>query len=144
MIYTVTEATNQLKKFCAYQERCHQEVRHKLMKSQLTSEEQEFVLSELISEGYLNEERYARSFARGKFRIKKWGKRKIVHALKSKGISETCIRYGLQEISNSDYETLIKSEIQKFSKKYKGEALMRHLIAHGFEPELLRKWVTKG
>ena len=114
------------------------------MKSQLTIEEQEFVLSELISEGYLNEERYARSFARGKFRIKKWGKRKIVHALKSKGISETCIRYGLQEISNSDYETLIKSEIQKFSKKYKGEALMRHLISHGFEPELLRKWVTKG
>jgi regulatory protein len=143
MVYTVTEALNQLKKYCAYQERCQQEIRQKLAKWPLTKEEQEFVIAELISEGYLNEERFARSFARGKFKIKKWGRKKIVYSLRSKGISEYCIRLGLQEISVSEYEALIRSEIHKYSRKYSKQALMRLLISHGFEPELLVKWITK-
>lgn len=144
MIYSVTEAISQLKKFCAYQERCQQDVRLKLKNSLLSSEEKEFVISELISEDYLNEERYARSFTRGKFRIKKWGRRKIVFALRAKGISEPCIKNGLKEISASDYEATIKSEIARYSKKYSNQALMRFLASHGFEAELIRKYIQEN
>ncbi|MEZ5172616.1 MAG: regulatory protein RecX [Bacteroidia bacterium] len=143
MIYSVTEAITQLKKFCAYQERCQQDVRLKLRNSLLSQDEKEFVISQLISEDFLNEERYARSFTRGKFRIKKWGRRKIVYALRAKGISEPCIRMGLQEISSSEYESTLRSEIARYSKKYNGQSLMRFLASHGFEPEILRKYLNK-
>ena len=86
------------RKYCAFQERCHQELREKLYSWLLPEKSVEQIISELISEGFLNEERFAKAFSRGKFRIKRWGKNKITNELKRRNISEYSIRKGLKEI----------------------------------------------
>lgn len=141
MIYTVTEAIDKLKKFCAYQERSQQEVRQKLRNVGVVGEDAEFVITELISENFLSEERFAKAYARGKFKIKHWGRRKIIAGLKSKGVSEPCIREGLKEITTSDYRKVLAAEIQKLQAKYKGKTarqqLIRNLMTKGFEANLI-------
>src|SRR5690348_15012185 len=89
--------------YCKYQERCHSEVRNKLYDMGFTSEKVERQLSELIDCGVLNEERFARAFARGKFRMLHWGRDKIKQQLKIKKISDYCIRKGLSEIDDEQY-----------------------------------------
>ncbi|MEX1189887.1 MAG: regulatory protein RecX [Bacteroidia bacterium] len=148
MIYTVTEAIDKLKKFCAYQERSQQEVRQKLYLNGVKGEEAEFVITELISENFLNEERYARAYSRGKFRIKHWGRRKIIAGLKSKGVSERCIKEGLKEISSSEYRQILSKEIKKLHGKYKGKAaeqqLIRNLMGKGFETSLIKELLNEA
>src|SRR5210317_1954505 len=89
--------------FCAYQERTQQEVRDRLYALGLHRDEVENVLTELITEDFVNEERYAKAFAGGRFRMKQWGRRKIEYALKQKNISSYCIEKGLEEIPDHDY-----------------------------------------
>ena len=101
--YTVKEATVKLMQFCAYRERTHKEVEDKLKSMNMIPEAQEQIIMQLMQENFLNEERFAKSFARGKFRIKKWGKRRIVNELKMRGISPRNIQTGLKEISETDY-----------------------------------------
>jgi len=86
--YTLTEATKKMESYCAYQERCHKEVRQKLYDMRMIPEATELIITGLIEENYLNEERFATSFARGKFRIKKWGKNRITQELKQRNISK--------------------------------------------------------
>lgn len=90
-------------RFCNYQERSQQEVRDKLYSLNATTPEVENLIAELIEAGLLNEERFARSFARGKFRIKRWGKVKIIQHLKQHRISDYCIKKGLTEIDGDEY-----------------------------------------
>jgi regulatory protein len=78
---TPTEAKGKIQRYCAYQERSHQEVRNKLYSFGLYSDEVDNLLTDLITDGFLNEERFAKAFAGGKFRMKKWGRIKIVNAL---------------------------------------------------------------
>src|SRR6478735_1227030 len=92
------------KHYCAYQERSHSEVRDKLYSFKLHRNEVEQLLTQLIEEDYLNEERFAMVYAGGKFRIKSWGKEKIKYALKQKQVSEYCIRKALAAISAIDYK----------------------------------------
>ena len=94
--YTVKEATVKLMQFCAYRERTHKEVEDKLKDMNMIPEAQEQIIMQLMQENFLNEERFAKSFARGKFRIKKWGKRRIVNELKMRGISPRNIQTGLK------------------------------------------------
>ena len=82
------QAFLKIKHYCAYQERSHKEVMGKLYDLGLFKKDAELLVSQLIEEGYLNEERFAIQFAGGKFRIKQWGKKKIVYALKEKQVSE--------------------------------------------------------
>lgn len=101
------EALSKLQRYCAYQDRCHQEVRSKLLELGVYGDDLEEVMAELVIENFLNEERFARSYVRGKFRIKKWGKVKITRELKQRAISKYCIKKGLEEIEETDYlETL--------------------------------------
>jgi regulatory protein len=144
MIYTVSEALSKLKKYCAYQERSQHEVRLKLYASLLTSEEKEYVISELISENYLNEERFARSFCRGKFRIKRWGKKKIIAGLRAKGVSDYCIRQGMMEISESEYRKVLFEEITKELKTADKQRAARRVMAKGFEPQLVMQIIEKN
>ena len=116
---TEEEALSKLMKYCAYQDRCHQEVRTKLIQLEVYGDKLEQVMSRLIEEDFLNEERFARSFARGKFRIKKWGKNKITQALKRKNISPYCIRKAMTEIGDQEYEKTLNDLLVKYFDKMK-------------------------
>jgi regulatory protein len=149
--YSKEEALQKAKQYCAYQERCHSEVKEKLFSFGMNKTVVDELLSELISDNYLNEERFAVQFAGGKFRIKQWGKVKIKYALKQKQVSEYCIKKALKTIIENDYartaqklvdqklETL-KAEKNNFIKKRK---LQDHLLQKGFETELVRKLIAE-
>ena len=142
---TTSELQKKLEYYCAYQERCHQEVVQKLWSLGISGPQQDELLVHLITHNFLNEERFAKAFAGGKFRIKHWGKIKIVQELKSKKISEYCIRKALEsEINEADYKaTLLEvlnkksnllSETDKFKKNQK---LAVYAMGRGFETELV-------
>jgi len=143
---TVEQARQKILRYCAYQERCHQEVKNKLYELGLNSSDTDEMLSYLITEGFLNEERFAKLFAGGKFRIKHWGRIKIVHALESKGISKKCIQIGLKEIEEENYQRTLENLITE--RIVQGETedrfILRNKVAQsviqkGFEPELVWK-----
>lgn len=129
---TINDVLQKAKHYCAYRERCHSEVREKLYSLRLHKNEVEQLLTQLIEEKFLNEERFAIAYAGGKFRIKNWGKEKIRYALKQKQVSAYCIRKALNSIGNSDYDKifilvadkklqLLKSEKKHLYKKEKTE-----------------------
>ncbi|HLZ16419.1 MAG TPA: regulatory protein RecX [Cyclobacteriaceae bacterium] len=137
-------AARKIFRYCAYQERSHQEVRNKLFEYGLRSNQVEEILSRLITDGFLNEERYARAFAGGKFRMMKWGKLKIQRELESAGVSPRNIAFGLAEIDPADYSKSILSLVKKkatlvtdenlYKKKNK---IARFVIGKGYEPDLV-------
>jgi len=144
--YTPEQAYVRLCKYCAYQERSHKEVRNKLFTYGLYPSEVEQTLTRLITDGFLNEERFAKAFAGGKFRMKKWGRRKISRALEAHGVSPRCIQQGLNEIGNPDYSKALKALLSKkldtlsepnpLKKMHKAAAFA---IGKGYEPDLV--WV---
>jgi len=144
---TPAEALSKIYRYCAYQERSHREVKAKLFDYGLRSGEVDEIVSRLITEGFLNEERFARAFAGGKFRMMKWGKLKIQRELEIAGLTSKCIARGLTEIDQRDYlktiTTLVKKKLAQtlepdiFKKKNK---VARFVIGKGFEPELV--WDT--
>ena len=107
------DALAKLQRYCAYQDRCHQEVRTKLLNLGIYGDDLEEIMADLISENFLNEERYARSFARGKFRMKKWGRNRIRQELKMRNISAYCLRKAMTEIEEEDYLKTLKEVISK-------------------------------
>src|SRR6187549_1757675 len=138
------EAKQKIFRYCAYQERCHSEVRNKLYEYGLFRADIDIVISGLITEGFLNEERFAKAFAGGKFRIKRWGKLKIVNELEARGLTKNCIRAGLKEIEEEDYhKTLVdlltkKSEqLEEQNQFVRRDKLSKFVIQKGFEPELV-------
>jgi regulatory protein len=104
-VNSVKEAIHKIEHFCAYQERCHDEVVQKLRTMKMDSNEIDEILAHLIKENYLNESRFACSFARGKHRIKFWGKVRIVNELKFRNISTYNINLALKEITAEEYDT---------------------------------------
>ena len=135
--------------FCAYQERTQREVRERLAKWDVKDDDAEEVIAELIVQNYLNEERFARTFAGGKFRVKQWGKLKIKFELKMRGLSEYNIRAGLSEIDLEDYYTTIKELIKKKSFELRNDnplarkqKIARFLVGKGFESNLI--WEILG
>jgi len=111
---TVVEAKKRMEHYCAYQERCHKEVTQKLRSIGVSWMIIPEIISHLIQENYLNETRFAHHFARGKFRIKKWGKLRIVRELKQRDISEWNIQNALKEIPDEDYQKTFLAVITKF------------------------------
>ncbi|OBQ57003.1 RecX family transcriptional regulator [Tamlana sp. s12] len=104
--YTVQEATKKLEHFCAYQERCHQEVRKKLEAMSMIPEAIDVIMVHLLDHNFLNEERFAKAFVRGKFNIKHWGRRRLTSELKQRDISKFNINLALAEIDYDDYLTV--------------------------------------
>ena len=140
---TPSEVKKKIYYYCAYQERSHQEVKNKLYDLGLHSNEVDDLLSHLITEGYLNEERFAKAFAGGKFRVKSWGRIKIVQELEARGLTKNCIKAGLKEIDEQDYlktlESLIKKKAELVEEEnlfVKRDKLARYAIQKGFEPDL--------
>lgn len=111
IVYTYGQALEALQAYCAYQDRCHKEVRQKLYELKFYGDPAEEVICELIREKYLDEERFARSFARGRFKMKRWGKQKITRELKLKEVSAYCIKKGLSEIDEEEYAQMMEEEL---------------------------------
>jgi regulatory protein len=112
-IFSIKQALQKIEQYCAYQERCHEEVITKLRTMKLTPNEIDEIIVSLIENNYLNESRFACSFARGKHRIKFWGKIRIVNELKFRNISTYNINLGLKEISTEEYLTTFDTLSQK-------------------------------
>lgn len=142
--YTVQEATKKIESYCAYQDRCHKEVVSKLKEMGMIPLAVDTIIAQLIEDRFLNEERFAKSFARGKFNIKKWGKNKIVRELKFRNISKYNITTALKEIEPEAYLTTLddlankrlqqitETNIQKRRKK-----LADYLLYRGWESQLV-------
>jgi len=142
--YTITEATKKLENYCAYQERCHKDVVTKLKHMLMIPEAIDQIVVHLIKENYLNEERFAKSFARGKFRIKKWGKNRIINELKLRAISKYNIKTALNEIDKDDYletlNTLAKKRfdaIKETNIQKRKRKLADYLLYRGWESHLV-------
>lgn len=144
--YGFLEAKTKIEAWCAYQERCQLEVEKKLRSFGLFEEDVSALCSDLISNNFLNEERFAQAYCSGKFRIKKWGRIKIRTQLKLKQISEYSIKKGLQEIDEEEYlqciENLIerkRSDLKKEKNHWTRKAkIIRFLQSKGFEMELIQ------
>jgi regulatory protein len=137
---TKSEALDKMMRFCAYRERCHYEVRAKLLELKVYGDLLEQVMSELINEDYLNEERYTRSYVRGKYRMNNWGRNKIVQALKMRHVSEYCIRQGLKEIVEEEYLQNLYQILDKYRKTKKAlgpiplrKKLFQYGMSRGYE-----------
>ena len=146
--FTVDEIKRKLENYCVYQDRCHKEIEQKMWDYQLIPEAKEMILLSLMKDNFLNEERFAKSYARGKFRIKSWGKPRIVRELKFRDISAYNIKTALKEIDETEYiKTIYRitenrnnviSEPNIYKRKKK---LTDFLMRKGFENELIFKVV---
>ena len=148
--YTVDEIKRKLENYCVYQDRCHKEVEQKMYEYQLIPEAKELILLSLMKDNFLNEERFAKSFARGKFRIKSWGKQRIVRELKFRDISAYNIKMALKEINEEEYIASIyritenRNEVIKEPNPFKRKKkLIDFLMRKGFENELIFKVVNE-
>ena len=142
--HTLDEATKKMESYCAYQERCHKEVLEKLKGMNMIPEAIDHILGHLIQENYLNEERFAKAFARGKFSIKKWGTNRIIRELKFRDISVYNIKSALAEIQNEDYLTtfdeLAKKRLGQITEKNpfkRKKKLADYLLYRGWESHLV-------
>ncbi|TVZ56643.1 regulatory protein [Lutibacter sp. Hel_I_33_5] len=145
-VFTVNEIKRKLEQYCVYRDRCHKEVEQKMKEYKLIPEAREMILLSLMQDNFLNEERFAKSFARGKFRIKHWGKNRIVRELKFRNISAYIMKTALKEIDETEYsEKLIqiavkRNEIITETNHYKRrKKLADYLFRKGFESDLIYK-----
>ena len=148
--YTIKEAIPKIEHFCSYQERCHEEVIQKLRSFKMDSDEIDTIIVHLIADKFLDEERYARSFARGKHRIKKWGKIRIVNELKFKKINQRLITTALKEISTEEYLATFHAVAEKnWESNKESNALKKrkkfcdYLLRKGFESNLVYEKVKE-
>lgn len=149
-IMSKEEALTRLKRYCAYRERSHTEVRHKLLELRVFGNMLEEVISDLISENYLNEERYARAYVRGKFKNNKWGRNKILMGLKANKVSNYCIRKGLEEIKEDEYKDVLTFLLQKkldlsldLDKYVLIKKLSQYGVQKGYEYDIVNACIKK-
>lgn len=143
-LFTFEEIKQKLVNYCVYQDRCHAEVEQKMREFVLIPEAKEEILLYLMKENYLNEERFTRSYIRGKFYVKNWGKIKIKINLKQKGITERLISACFDEIEDEDYLNIINKIYENYSSKLTGLSLyqkktktIKYLLSRGFEYDLI-------
>ncbi|WP_276168986.1 regulatory protein RecX [Zobellia alginiliquefaciens] len=142
--YSIEEAKRKLEGYCAYQDRCHKEVVAKLREMRMIPEAIDQIVVHLINENFLNEERFAQSFARGKFAIKKWGKKRIVSELKQRNISKYNITTALKEIDSEDYlktlDALAEKRLSQITDQNplrRKKKLADYLLYRGWESHLV-------
>jgi regulatory protein len=147
---TVEQALQKLKHFCGYQERSHYETQQKLYSLGLYKKDVEILLSQLIEENYLNEERYATAFASGRFRIKQWGRIKIKYELQQHKVSSYNIAKALKSIDETDYLATLQALAEKKWTSLKSEQYLNRqakttsfLMQRGFEPNLIATAIAK-
>lgn len=144
--WSVEEAKEKIAAFCAYQERCIWDVRRKLFEKGISGGKEEELINFLLKEKFLDEERFTRAFARGKFRLKKWGRNRIRMEMKMRQIPEPLIRKGLAEIDPVEYYDTLLGEAEKkwekikesdpYKKRFK---VVGYLMQRGFEQDLVQE-----
>ena len=143
--YSIEEAKARMESYCAYQERCHKEVQQKLRKMHMIPDAIDQVIFHLLQHNFLNETRFSQAFARGKFRVKKWGKNRIKNELKMRDISKYNITLALKEIPDSDYYTTFQELVEKRLRQLENETnlqkkrkkLADYLLYRGWESHLV-------
>ncbi len=142
--YTFDEIKQKLVNYCVYQDRCHSEIEQKMRDFLLIPEAKDEIFLYLIKENYLNEERFTRSYIRGKFYIKHWGRNKIRMNLKQKGITEKLISNSMDEIDEDDYIKSVNKIYQDYYSKQKGlkeyqkkSKTIKHLMSKGYEYDVI-------
>jgi regulatory protein len=148
--FTKEQALQKLKHYCAYQERCHSEVKEKLYSLGVWKKDRDEIISTLIEENYLNEERFAIAFAGGRFRIKQWGRVKIKYELKQKQVSDYSIKKALKQVDEKEYVRTLEKLLEKKQASLKKEQpvirkrkTMDYLLQRGFEADLINKMMGK-
>ena len=149
-VFSVKEAIHKIEHYCAYQERCHEEVVQKLRSMKMDADEIDVIIVKLLSDNFLNEQRFACSFARGKHRMKQWGKIRIINELKFKKINQRLITTALQEISEEEYlltfHTLAErnwESIRETNSLKKRKKICDYLLRKGFESNLVYEKVKE-
>ena len=148
-VISVEEIKRKLESFCVYQDRCHKEVEKKLSEYNLIAEARDSILLHLLQENFLNEERFSKSFARGKFRIKKWGKQRITRELKMRDISSYNIKTALKEIDEEEYIATLYGLVEKKNKLIsetnvfkRRKKIADYLLYRGFESNLIYEAIS--
>lgn len=148
--YTVAEALDKLRKYCAYQERCHKDVKEKLHTLGMISQAADQIIGTLVSENYLNETRFAQQFASGKFSIKHWGKIRIKTELKIRRVSDYDINNAVKTIGASAYLDKIRAisdkkweQLDRHSAQIKKQKLFQYLAYRGWETDLIYQQINR-
>ena len=148
--FTVDELQSKMEHYCVYQDRCHQEIERKMNEYQMIPEAKEKILLHLMRHDFLNEERFSKSFARGKFRIKNWGKQRIIRELKIKNISSYNIKTALKEIDEELYVKTIEkiaisknNTIKESNLFKKNKKIYDYLYRKGYESSLILETISK-
>ena len=141
---TTKQIESKLQYYCSYQDRCHKEVIEKLKTFNIKSNESNEIISNLIKDNYLNESRFSENFVRGKFKIKNWGKVRIVRELKQRNISRYNINLGLKEIDSQEYQNKLDeifknklSSLNNLNKTIKKKKIISYLLYRGWESNLI-------
>lgn len=149
-LFTINDIMKKMENYCVYQERCHQEIENKLKEFNLIPQAKEAILLHLLENNYLNEERFSKAFARGKFTIKKWGKQRIVRELRLKNISDYNIKSALKEIDEDDYintfDELAEKRLKEIKERNiykKRKKLADYLLYRGWESDIVYSKVTE-
>jgi len=148
--FTPQQAWPKAKHYCSYQERCHSEVKDKLYSFGLHKNDVEEIISKLVEEEFLNEERFAIQFAGGKFRMKQWGKIKIRYELRQKQVSDYSIKK--KALAAIDYDAYLQTLEKLFDAKLssvkteknifvKKKKVQDYLLQKGYESNLIREFV---
>ena len=148
--YTVAEALDKLRNYCAYQERCHKDVKDKLRAMGMIAQAADQIIGNLVSENYLNETRYAQQFTSGKFSIKHWGKMRIKRELKSKGVSDYDIRKAIAIIDPDAYHEKLHvlsdkrwGQLKGHKPKVRKQKLFQYLAYRGWETDLIYQEINR-
>ena len=146
--YSIDEVKQKMARYCAYQERSHYQVEKKLREMGMIPEAIDAIMLFLIQESFLNEERFARAYVRGKFYQNKWGKQKIINGLKQHRIHQNLIQSALSEIDENDYQQTVKELIEKKKKQLPAhnsyqikQKIVRYLIQKGYDYETFAEWL---
>ncbi len=147
---TREDALKKLERYCDYQDRCHQEVRYRLLKEKVFGDDLEWVITALIDSGHLNEERYARSLVRGKFRIKGWGRVRIGQELKRREIGDYIRRKAMEEIDETAYLSMLEQLLEKRKNQLPAdlslltvlEDLRKYVLRKGYEWEIIERMLS--
>jgi len=147
---TLEDKVEMMRKYCLYTDRCHKDVRSKLLKEKVYGDELEQIMAVLIEEDFLNEERFSKAYANGKFKQNKWGRKKIQMELRQRGVSDYCIKKGLEEIDDEDYDEMVgklwekKWEQTRESNAYKKkQKVMNYMIGKGYGYDEVKRVVEE-
>ena len=147
---TREQAIQKLRQYCGYQERSHNDVRERLFNLGVTMSWHDEIIATLVTDNYLNEERFAIQFAGGKFRINQWGREKIKQELKRKQVSDFCLKKALNQIDDNEYSAVLQrladkkyESLEKEEEAVRKQKTINYLLQKGYEADLVFKLVRK-